>query len=81
MYYVYILKCNDGSLYTGIAKDLKARLEIHKLGKGSKYVRAHMPFILVYSEEHNDKSAALKREAAIKKWSRSEKIKNLNLAL
>lgn len=73
MYYVYLLKCSDGSLYCGITNDLENRMEVHKSGKGSKYVRAHSPFELIYSEEHADKSAALKREIFIKNLPRKQK--------
>lgn len=73
MYFVYILKCSDGSLYTGIAKDLKARLAMHANGKGARYTRSRLPVVVVYSEHKKTKSSALKREAAIKKLSRAEK--------
>lgn len=74
MYKLYIIKCSDGSLYTGIAKDLDARLETHRQGTGSKYVRARLPFSLVYEEECKDRSTATKREMEIKKMSRKEKL-------
>lgn len=73
-YYVYILKCSDSSLYTGITNDLDHRLAMHKSGKGSKYVRAHLPFELVYKEEFKTKSEALKREIEIKKMSKLQKL-------
>ena len=79
MYHLYILKCSDNSLYTGITTDIERRLEVHRSGKGSKYVRARLPFILIYQEEYPDKSTASKREAEIKSWSRAEKIKKLGL--
>jgi putative endonuclease len=75
MYYLYILKCSDNSLYTGITNNLEKRLEVHKSGKGSKYVRAKLPFQLVYSEELETKSLALKREFEIKKMTKLEKMK------
>lgn len=74
MYYVYILKCSDGSLYCGITNDIKKRMEKHKSGKGSKYVRAHMPFEVVYTEEHEDRSIASKRESEIKNMTKKEKL-------
>lgn len=74
MYYLYILRCKDGSLYTGITNDIEKRLEAHRVGKGSKYVRARSPFALVYTEEHIDKSSALKREIEIKKMERNIKL-------
>jgi putative endonuclease len=72
-YTVYIIKCADGSLYTGIAKDLNKRLEAHRSGTGSKYVRAHLPFSLVYQKKYKDRSSASRRESEIKKLSVEEK--------
>lgn len=74
MYYVYILLCQDQSLYTGIARDPKKRLEEHRAGKGAKYTRARHPVKIVYSERKRNRSFALKREAAIKRLSRAEKL-------
>ena len=74
MYTVYILKCADDSLYTGIAKDLEKRLEMHRAGTGAKYVRGRLPFEVVYTEECKDRSNALKREIEIKKLSREDKL-------
>lgn len=71
---VYILRCGDGSLYTGITNDVPARLETHRSGKGAKYTRGRGPLELVYSEECPDKSAALKRELQIKALSRLQKL-------
>lgn len=73
MYFLYILQCCDNSLYTGITNDLEARMEMHRSGKGSKYVRAHLPFELVYSEEFETKSLALKREIEVKKLTKRQK--------
>ncbi len=73
MWYVYILRLSDGSLYTGITKDVERRIEQHEEGKGSKYVRSRLPCKLVYLEEIEDRSEALKREAEIKKWSKKKK--------
>ncbi|KXO17240.1 GIY-YIG nuclease family protein [Peptoniphilus sp. GNH] len=72
-YFTYILKCNDGSLYTGYTVNLEKRLASHNSGKGAKYTRARRPVELVYYEEFDTKSEALKREAAIKKLSPSQK--------
>ena len=72
--WVYILRCGDGSLYTGFAIDPERRLAIHQSGRGAKYTRSRLPVELVYREELPDKSAALRREAAIKKLSREEKL-------
>ena len=74
-WFVYILRCGDGSLYTGITDDVQRRLEMHRSGKGAKYTRGRAPLELVYREECGDHSAALKREAEIKKMSREEKLK------
>ncbi len=73
MYTLYIIRCADNSLYTGIAKDLDKRLTVHRNGKGSVYVRARLPFSLVYTEKHSDRSRATKREMEIKKMSKQKK--------
>ncbi len=73
-WYVYMLRCRDGSLYTGIATDVAARLEAHSSGKGAKYTRGRGPLALVYTEACADKSAALKRELEIKALPRSGKL-------
>ena len=75
MNYVYILRCGDGSLYTGITTDVEKRLEAHRSGKGAKYTRGRGPLELVYSEVCPTHSDALKREAAIKGLTRPEKLK------
>ena len=75
MWNVYILRCGDGSLYTGISTDVARRLEEHRSGKGAKYTRSRGPLELAYTEECPDKSAALKRELEIKALSRTEKLK------
>ena len=62
-WYVYMLRCGDGSLYTGYTDDVERRLAVHQSGKGGKYTRSHLPVELVYREELPDKSAALRREA------------------
>ena len=77
MWYLYILRCGDGSLYTGITTDVEKRLEAHKSGKGAKYTRGRGPLKLVYSEACGDHSAALKRELEIKRLPREEKLKLL----
>jgi predicted GIY-YIG superfamily endonuclease len=73
-YFVYMLKCADGSLYTGIAKNLDKRLDTHRRGNGARYVKARLPFELVYFETASSRSGALKREFQIKKLTRSQKI-------
>lgn len=72
-WHVYILRCADGTLYTGIATDVAARLSIHNAGKGAKYTRGRLPAALVYQETADSHSAALKRERAIKRLPTSAK--------
>lgn len=72
-WYLYILRCGDGTLYTGITTDVEKRLETHRLGKGAKYTRGRSPLELTYQEECGSHSEALKREAAVKKLSREQK--------
>ena len=72
---VYILRCKDGTLYTGMAKDVQARLSQHESGKGARYTRGRGPLELVYAESCDCKSDALKRECSIKALSREEKLK------
>lgn len=74
MYYVYILRCADDTLYTGSTNDLARRVETHNRGRGAKYTRSRLPVKLVYHEELADKSAALRREAEVKKLTRQEKL-------
>lgn len=73
-WYVYMLRCRDGSLYTGCTDDVERRLAVHSSGKGAKYTRSRLPVTLVYQEEAADKSAALRREAAIKRLTRVQKL-------
>ena len=68
-----MVECSDGSLYTGWTTDVEARIAAHNSGSGAKYTRSRLPVKLVYSEEVEDRSAALKREAAIKKMTRTKK--------
>ena len=75
MYYVYLLRCADGTLYTGITNDIEKRLRMHNLGKASHYTAARLPVSIVYKETQPDKSSALKREYEIKQYSRQEKLK------
>ena len=72
--FVYMLRCKDGSLYTGWTSDLEHRLAMHNSGRGAKYTRGRGPLELVYSEELPDKEAALRRECAIKKLRREQKL-------
>lgn len=71
---VYILRCADGSLYTGITNRLLPRLQAHARGRGAKYTRGRGPFSLLYTEWHPTKGIALRREAVIKSLSRAAKL-------
>ena len=73
-WYVYILQCGDGSLYTGITDDVQRRLEVHLSGKGAKYTRGRAPLEPVYLEPCEDLSSAAKREYAIKQLTRAQKL-------
>lgn len=75
MYFVYLLECEDKTIYTGITTDVKRRFKEHQEGKGGHFTRARKVKKVLYTEEHTDRSSALKREAAIKKLSRKEKLK------
>ena len=82
MYFVYVLQCDDGSLYTGITNDLKRRFKQHKNGKGGSYTQSHPVEKIVHTEQFKTRSEALKREAEIKSWRREKKlalIKNVQL--
>ncbi len=72
---VYILKCADGTLYTGWTTDLERRLRAHNSGQGARYTRGRRPLRLAYREEQSDRSAAQRREAAIRRLSRADKLK------
>lgn len=72
-WYLYILRCKDGTLYTGITTDVSRRLEEHRSGRGAKYTRGRGPLELVYEESCGSHSDALKRELEIKSISRREK--------
>ena len=74
MNYTYILKCKDGSLYTGWTNDLEQRVAAHNTGKGAKYTKARRPVELVYFEEFETKEQAMKREYAIKQMARKDKL-------
>ena len=75
MNYVYIVECNDGTLYTGWTTDVDKRIAKHNSGKGAKYTKIRHPVILKHVEEFNNKQEAQKREYEIKKLSRAEKLK------
>ena len=71
--FVYVLRCGDGSLYTGVAKDLDARLRQHEAGRASRYTRAHLPIVLVWSRAFETWGDALREEHRIKQLTRAEK--------
>jgi putative endonuclease len=73
-WHVYILKCSNGTLYTGVTNNLDLRLKNHNLGTGAAYTRAHLPVTLAYSEKSSNRSEAQKREAEIKKMNRAAKL-------
>jgi putative endonuclease len=72
-YYVYILRCSDGTLYTGSTTDLVERESKHNEGRGAKYTTSRRPVKVVYSEAHESRSAAQTREYQLKRWSRAKK--------
>jgi len=78
-YYVYILICKDGAFYTGYTRDVEARMKLHRLGRGAKYVRTHLPEKVVYLEKFETRSDAMKREREIKRLPRKEKLKLTSL--
>lgn len=81
-YFVYILECSDGSLYTGITKDVAKRLEEHNTkDTGAKYTKARRPVKLAYQESSKDRSSASKREYEIKKFTRSKKLQLIEKSL
>ena len=75
LYDVYILNCADGSLYTGVTNDLEKRLAAHNSGKGAKYTRSRLPVAIAYREACGDRSAALRREFAIRRMTREGKLR------
>lgn len=78
MHYVYIVKCSDGTLYTGYTNNLNRRIKEHNEGEGAKYTKGRRPVDLVYSEKFKTKSKALKREYRIKQLSRKKKFALFN---
>lgn len=79
MWFVYVILCQDNSLYTGYTNNLQKRFETHQKGKGAIYTRSHKPLKIVYSQKFTSKITALKREREIKSWSRTRKINELKL--
>lgn len=78
-WFVYIVKCRDNSLYTGITLDVVQRIKKHNLGTGAKYTRSRLPVKLVWKEKLVTESRARKREAEIKSWTRLKKLKLIKL--
>ena len=74
MWHVYILKCGNGSLYTGMTDNLERRFKEHASGKGGHFTKSFGAKKILYSEQCSDKSSALKREAQIKGWTRGDKL-------
>lgn len=79
MYFLYLIECNDKSIYTGITTDLERRFSQHKEGKGGHYTSSKKVIKIVYAEKHPDRSSALKREALIKGWPRKKKLDLIHL--
>ena len=75
VWFVYILQCSDGTLYTGITNDLERRIQMHSNGDGAKYTRGRGPLVLRYVEKIESYSSALRREYAIKQLPRNQKLK------
>jgi len=73
MHFVYIVRCADGTLYTGYARDPKARVDVHNSGRGARYTSGRRPVRLVYAERCESAGDALRRERALKRWSRTRK--------
>lgn len=78
MYFVYIIECDDKSLYTGITTNLKRRFTEHQSGKGGNYTRSRKVVKFVFTEEHQDRSSASKREAEVKGWKKEQKLELIN---
>jgi predicted GIY-YIG superfamily endonuclease len=79
-WFVYLLRCADGTLYTGIAKDVDRRCQQHNAGTASRYTRSRLPVVVVHQEGHASRSLALRREAAIKALTRRQKESLIRLA-
>ena len=81
MYFIYILRCKDKSLYTGITTDVERRFKEHRAGTGGHYTRSHKPEKVLYREKAGTRSNALKREAEIKSWPREKKMQFVRVSL
>jgi putative endonuclease len=73
VHFVYIVRCRDGTLYTGYARDPRRRAKVHNSGRGARYTSGRLPVTLAYSEPFDSKSEALRRECELKRWSRAKK--------
>ncbi|HEY6004284.1 MAG TPA: GIY-YIG nuclease family protein, partial [Anaeromyxobacter sp.] len=73
-WFVYLLRCRDGSLYAGATNDLERRVAAHACGRGGRYTRSRLPVALVHAEPARDRGAALRREAALKRLTRARKL-------
>jgi putative endonuclease len=78
MYYVYILLCRGGSYYIGSTNNIDKRFKDHLAGRGARYTKSHKPEKIIYREKFSTKSEALKREAELKKWSKTKKEALIN---
>lgn len=74
MWWVYLLRCRGGEIYTGISTDVARRVAVHNAGRGSKSLRGRLPVTLIYQEKSRNRSEAQKREAEIKRWPRPRKL-------
>ena len=81
MHFVYIVRCRDGTLYTGYARDPLAREKVHNTGRGARYTSGRRPVALAYSESLDSKSAALRREHELKRWPRAKKERLIRQSL
>jgi putative endonuclease len=81
VHFVYIVRCRDGTLYTGYARDPRAREKVHNSGRGARYTSGRRPVALAYSEPFDSKSAALRRESELKRWPRSKKERLIRQSL
>lgn len=78
MYYVYMLRLSDDSIYTGFTSNLRKRIKAHRNGRGSKYVKGRLPLEVVYMEKHKSRRKAMHREIEIKKYGRDKKERLIN---
>jgi putative endonuclease len=75
---LYLVRCSDDSIYTGISKNVDARIERHNQGKGARFTAARRPVVLIYQEKHKNRISAMKREIEIKRWPKTKKEKLAN---